>query len=69
MFVIFASCTVVSSTLPTSSLIYKHIDSIVIKIIKNVGLIAKLRHFVPWPLLLTIYLTYGLAALGRECKT
>ena len=46
-----------------------HIDSIVTKISKNVGLIAKLRHSVPRPILLNIYnslihpyLTYGLAA-------
>ena len=48
-----------------------HIDSIVTKISKNVGLIAKLRHSVPRPILLNIYkslvhpyLTYGLAAWG-----
>ena len=53
-----------------------HIDSIVTKISKNVGLIAKLRHSVPRPILLNIYkslvhpyLTYGLAALGQACKT
>ena len=32
-----------------------HIDSIVTKISKNVGLIAKLRHSVPRPILLNIY--------------
>ena len=43
-------------------------DSIVTKISKNIGLTAKLRHFVPQPILLNIYtsqihprLTYGLA--------
>ena len=53
-----------------------HIDSIVTKISKNVGLIAKLRHSVPRPILLNIYnslihpyLTYGLAAWGQACKT
>ena len=53
-----------------------HIDSIVTKISKNVGLIAKLRHSVTRPILLNIYkslvhpyLTYGLAALGQACKT
>ena len=52
-----------------------HIDSIVTKIKKNIGLIAKLRHFVPRPILLNIYkslihpyLTYGLAAWGQACK-
>ena len=53
-----------------------HIDSVVTKISKNVGLIAKLRHSVPRPILLNIYkslvhpyLTYGLAAWGQACKT
>ena len=53
-----------------------HIDSIVTKISKNVGLIAKLRHSVPRPILLHIYkslvdryITYGLAAWGQVCKT
>ena len=47
-----------------------HIDSIVTKISKNVGLIAKLRHFAPQPILLNIYkslthpyLSYGLSKL------
>ena len=51
-------------------------DSIVTKTSKNVGLIAKLRHSVPRPILLNIfkslihaYLTYGLAAWGQACKT
>ena len=46
------------------------------KISKNVGLIAKLRHYVPWKMLLNIYkslthpyLTYGLAARGQASKT
>ena len=49
-----------------------HIDFIVTKISKNVGLIAKLRHSVPRPILLNIcnslihpYLAYGLAAWGQ----
>ena len=56
-----------------------YIDSIVTKISKNVGLIAKLRHSVPRPILVNIYkslihpyLTYGLALLsawGQACKT
>ena len=54
-----------------------HIDSIVTKISKNVGLIAKQRHSVPRPILLNICkslihpyrLTYGLAAWGQACKT
>ena len=52
-----------------------HIDSIVTKISKNVGLIKKLRHSVPRPILLNIYnsliqpyLTYGLAAWGQARK-
>ena len=36
-------------------IIYIYIDSIVTKISKNVGLIAKLRHSVPRPILLNIY--------------
>ena len=59
------------------NLSWKHyIDSIVTKTSKNVGLIAKLRHSVPRPILLNIfkslihaYLTYGLAAWGQACKT
>ena len=46
------------------------------KISKNVGLLAKLRHSVPRPILLNIYkslihsyLTYGLAAWCQACKT
>ena len=53
-----------------------HIDSIVTKISENVGLLAKLRHSVPRPILLNIfkslihsYLTYGLAAWCQACKT
>ena len=53
-----------------------HIDFIVTKISKNVGLIAKLRHSVPPSILLNIYkslvhpyLTYGLAAWGQARKT
>ena len=56
-----------------------YIDSIVTKISKNVGLIAKVRHSVPRPILVNIYkslihpyLTYGLALLsawGQVCKT
>ena len=53
-----------------------HIDSIVRIISCNVGLIAKLRHSVPRPILLNIYkslvhryLTYGLAAWGQACNT
>ena len=55
-----------------------HIDSIVTKISKNVGLISHWqRHSVPRPILLNICkslihpyrLTYGLAAWGQACKT
>ena len=53
-----------------------HIDSIVTKICKNFGLIAKQRNSVPRPILLNMckslihpYLTYGLAAWGQACKT
>ena len=58
-------------SLSNTTLIYS-----VTKISKNVGLIAKLRHSVPPPILLNIYnslihpyLTYGLAAWGQACKT
>jgi hypothetical protein len=53
-----------------------HIDVIATKISKSVGLIAKLRHFVPRSILINIYqsliypyLTYGIAAWGQACKT
>ena len=49
-----------------------HIDAIAIKISKNVGLIAKLRHYVPRKILFNVYkslilpyLTYGLPAWGQ----
>ena len=58
-------------SLGNTTLIYS-----VTKISKNVGLIAKLRHSVPPPILSNIYnslihpyLTYGLAAWGQACKT
>ena len=53
-----------------------HIDSIATKISKTVGLVAKLRHFVPFPALLNIYqslimpyLTFGLTCWGQACNT
>ena len=53
-----------------------HIDAIATKISKNVGLIAKLRHYVPRRILLNFYkslihpyLTYGLPAWGQAGKT
>ena len=53
-----------------------HIDTVSLKISKTVGLLAKLRHFVPWQILLNMYqsliypyITYGLAALGQAAKT
>ena len=53
-----------------------HIDYIAVKISKSVGMIAKLRHFVPLHTLLNIYrslilpyLTYGLIIWGQACKT
>ena len=45
-----------------------HIDAIATKISKTVGLIAKLRHYVPWKILLNPYLTYGLPAWGQARK-
>ena len=55
---------------------WKHyIDAIATKISKNVGLIAKLRHYVPRKILLNFYkslihpyLTYGLPAWGQVGK-
>ena len=53
-----------------------HIDNIAIKSSKTVGLIAKLRHHVPFCILLKIYqslivpyLSYGLIAWGQACKS
>ena len=53
-----------------------HIDHITIKVNRTVGLIAKLRHFLPTHTLLNIYhaliapyLTYGLTAWGQACKS
>ena len=53
-----------------------HIDAIATKISENVGLTAKLRHYVPRKILLNIYkllihpyLTYSFAAWGQAGKT
>ena len=53
-----------------------HIEYIALKISKIVGLIAKLRHFVPLHTLLSIYqslisayMTYGLSVWGQACKS
>ena len=53
-----------------------HIDYIVIKISRTIGLISKLRHFVPKYTLLNIYrsliapyLSYGLIPWGQACKS
>ena len=50
----------------------RHIDHIIIKVSRTVGLIAKLRHFLPTHTLLNIYqalmapyLTYGLTVWGQ----
>ena len=54
----------------------KNIDHVAIKISQTVGLICKLRHFLPRHTLLTIYrslvtpyLTYGLMAWGQAYKS
>ena len=54
----------------------RHIDHIIIKVSRTVGLIAKLRHFLPTHTLLNIYqaliapyLTYGLTVWGQACKS
>ena len=53
-----------------------HIDHIAIKISRTVGLISKLRHFVPKHTLINIYrslvapyLSYGLIVCGQACKS
>ena len=53
-----------------------HIDHIVIKISRAIGLISKLRHFVPKHTLINIYrsliapyLSYGLMVWGQACKS
>ena len=52
-----------------------HIDSVALKISRIIGVIARLRHFVPLITLLSIYrslilpyLSYGLAAWGQAAK-
>ena len=54
----------------------QHIDHVAVKISRTVGLICKLRHFLPRHTLLTIhrslvtpYLTYGLTAWGQAYKS
>ena len=53
-----------------------HIDTVSLKISKTVGLLAKLRHFVPRQILFKVYrsliylyIIYGLAAWGQAAKT
>lgn len=53
-----------------------HIDHITVKISRTVGMIAKLRHFVPRHTLLQIYqslifpyISYGLTVWGSACKS
>ena len=53
-----------------------HIASVATKISKTIGLISKLRHFLPYRVLINIYqslinpyLTYGLIAWGNASKT
>ena len=52
-----------------------HLDCVITKISKTIGMIAKLRHFVPSSVLTNIYkslilpyLTYGLVAWGKASK-
>ena len=52
-----------------------HLDCVITKISKTIGMIAKLRHFVPSSVLTNIYkslilpyLTYGLVAWGNASK-
>ena len=53
-----------------------HIEYITLEISKTVGLIVKLRHYVPLRTLLVIYqslivpyITYGLSIWGQACKS
>ena len=53
-----------------------HINNVALKIRRTVGVVARLKHFVPRTTLLNIYqslilpyLTYGLAARGQNAKT
>ena len=53
-----------------------HIDTILLKISRTVGLLSKLRHFVPFSTLISIchsliapYLRYGLIAWGQASKS
>ena len=53
-----------------------HIDNIFIKVSRTIGLVTKLRHFLPMHTLLNIYqalialyLTYGLTVWGQACKS
>ena len=53
-----------------------HIDHIIIKVSRIVGIITKIRHFLPTHTLLNIYLaliapylTYGLTVWGQACKS
>ena len=53
-----------------------HIDTILLKISRTVGLLLKLRHFVPFSTLISIYhsliapyLRYGLIAWGQASKS
>ena len=52
------------------------IDNVALKVSRPVGVVARLRHFVPRTTLLNVYqslilpyLTYGLAAWGQPAKT
>ena len=53
-----------------------HIDHIIIKVRRTVGLIVKLQHYLPahtflniYQALIAPYLTYGLTAWGQACKS
>ena len=53
-----------------------HIDFIALKISKTIGIISRLRHFIPTPILLNIYrsliypyISYGLLVWGQASKT
>ena len=53
-----------------------HIDSVITKISKTIGMLSKLRHYIPYSALtniyntlITPYLSYGLISWGHACKS
>ena len=67
----------ISTSLKRSkSFLEKNIVTVASKISKTIGMLSKLRHFIPssvlvniYNALITAYLTYGLVSWGNACKT